>query len=162
MKWFRHIHQRRFVIAVYLMAFICLCDQLSKAWIRQNVRPLHYRAVTPFLHFVLVRNTGVTFGFLNDVDQAYVTYGLIAVASIVVFFLGRWLWRTASTPVSIGLALIIGGAVGNVIDRVRFGAVIDFLDFYWEGYHWYAFNIADAAIVTGVGLLLLDSLVRGR
>jgi signal peptidase II len=159
---FRNIHKNRFKIAIYLLAFITLADQITKSWIIWNVRPQHYMAVLPFLNFVQIRNKGVTFGFLNDIDQAYTVYGLIAVAAIVVFFLGRWLWRTSSTLVAIGLALIIGGALGNVLDRVRLGAVIDFMDFYWQDYHWYAFNLADAAIVTGVGLLLLDSLVRGR
>jgi signal peptidase II len=159
---FKNLHHNRFKIAVYLLALITLCDQLTKGWIVYNIHPRHYMTVTPFLNFVQVRNTGVTFGLLNNVDEAYVVYGLVAVAVIVVFFLGRWLWRTSSTLVAIGLGLIIGGAIGNVIDRVRFGAVIDFLDFYWQDYHWYAFNTADAAIVTGVGLLLLDSLIRGR
>ena len=89
-------------------------------------------------------------------------YFLTAVAAVILFLLGRWLWRTTSALVAIGLGAIMGGAIGNVIDRLRFGAVVDFLDFHYEHYHWYAFNIADAAIVTGVCLLLLDSLVRGR
>jgi len=68
-----------------------------------------------------------------------VAYGLIVAAILVVFFLGRWLWRTSSTQFD-RLGLIIGGAIGNVIDRIRLGAVVDFLDFYWRDYHWYAFK----------------------
>ena len=87
---------------------------------------------------------------------------LIGVAVIILFLLGRWLWRTSSTTVALALGGIMGGAVGNVIDRVRYGAVVDFLDFYYRNYHWYAFNVADAAIVTGVALLLIDGMVRGK
>ncbi len=117
---------------------------------------------TSFLNLVLVWNRGVTFGFMNQINHAYVPYILCALSAVVIFLLGRWLWRTSSTVVAVALGMILGGAGGNVIDRVHYGAGVDFLDFYYRDYHWYAFNFADAAIVTGVGLLLLDSLVRAR
>jgi len=118
--------------------------------------------VTSFLNFALVWNKGVTFGLFNKNTQHFLPYILIGVAALILFLLGRWLWRTGSTPVALALGAIMGGAIGNVIDRLRYGAVVDFLDFHYGTYHWYAFNIADAAIVTGVALLLLDGMVRGK
>jgi signal peptidase II len=147
-------------MALYLAVLVTLCDQLSKWWLLNNIMvPPRVVPVTPFLNYVLVWNKGVTFGLLNQFDHRLMAYVLIAVALIILFLLGRWLTRTTSMVVALGLGSIMGGAVGNVIDRLRFGGVVDFLDFYYRDYHWFAFNIADAAIVTGVGLLLLDSLV---
>ncbi len=155
---------RRVNMAVYLVALVALCDQLSKWWIvNEEMQPEpHLVRVTSFLNFGLVWNKGITFGFLNRVDHHLMAYFLAAVAVVIVFLLARWLWRTTSMAVTIALGFIMGGAIGNVIDRIHYGAVVDFLDFYYRDYHWYAFNVADAAIVTGVGLLLLDSLVRGK
>ena len=157
------IHTRT-KIAALLALMILACDQLSKWWVLQEsgVTMGHPLAVTSFFNIVLVHNKGVTFGLLSRAEHPWMVYVLIAVAAIIVFLLGRWLVRTTSTPVATGLGAIMGGAIGNVIDRVRFGAVVDFLDFFYRDYHWPAFNIADAAIVTGVGLLLLDSLVRAK
>ena len=155
--------QRRAMSALYILALVAVADQLSKWWI-VNVRMLPPRIipVTPFLNYVLVWNKGVTFGLMNKLDHRVMPWVLSAVALVVLFLLGRWLWRTSSTMVAVALGAVMGGAIGNLVDRVRFGAVVDFLDFYYRDYHWYAFNVADAAIVTGVGLLLLDSLVRAR
>lgn len=159
----RHIN-----IAAYLMAFIVLCDQFTKWWIVEHVmQPPAVHPVASFLNLVLVWNKGITFGFLNSLNHDIMKYVLITVAVIILGLLGRWLWQTSSTLIALGLGCVMGGALGNVIDRVRYGAVVDFLDFYIvdfnnQAHHWYAFNIADAAIVTGVGLLLLDNLVRAR
>jgi len=158
---------RRFTIAVYLIALIALVDQLSK-WVILHfvMQPPGVVPVSGFFNLVLVENRGVTFGLFSRLDPAWSPYFFLAVAAIILFLLGRWLWRTSSTPVAIALGFIIGGALGNVIDRVRLGAVVDFLDFYvslaGREHHWPAFNLADSAIVTGVGLLLLDGLIRKR
>ncbi len=154
----------RYKIAVYLLAFIIVADQMSKWWILSqiNMVPGRVEPITSFFNIVLVHNRGVTFGLLNSLDHQWVTYALIAVATIVVVLLGRWLMRTSFLSVTIALGSIMGGAIGNVIDRVRFGSVVDFLDFYYRDYHWPAFNLADSAIVVGVGLLLLDSMVRAK
>ncbi len=158
------ITHKRHAISVYLIIFAALADQMSKWWITQRVMPPADGGVTvtSFLNLVLVNNRGVTFGLLNKFDQQWMSYLLLGVAAVILFLLSRWLWRTSSTLVAVALGLIMGGAIGNVIDRIRFGAVIDFLDFHLAGYHWYSFNLADSAIVTGVGLLLLDGLIRGR
>lgn len=150
-------------VALYLGITVILADQLSKWWVLKHVgAPPDHVVLAPFLNLVLVYNRGVTFGLLNTIGHEYMPFVLAGVAAVILFFLGRWLWRTRSLPVAIGLGAIMGGAVGNVVDRMRYGAVVDFIDFYVHNYHWYAFNVADAAIVTGVGLLLLDSLVRAR
>lgn len=154
---------RRLSIALYLAAFVGLCDQISKMWVVTQVEPPPEGVfVTSFFNIVLVWNKGVTFGLLNQIDHHYVTYGLIAVAAVIIALLGRWLWQTQFLVVAIAIGAIMGGAIGNVIDRIRYGKVVDFLDFHYHSYHWYAFNVADAAVVTGVCLLMLDSLVRGR
>jgi signal peptidase II len=148
---------------IYIALLVGLLDQASKWWLVNSLmQPAHTVAVAPFLNLVLVRNKGITFGFLNTLDHRIGPYLLAGVALVILFFLGRWLWLTRSLPVALGLGAVMGGAFGNVCDRVRDGSVIDFLDFYYNNYHWYAFNIADAGIVAGVTLLLLDSLVRAR
>lgn len=155
--------QRHVILSIYLFITVAVVDQLSKWWIINAVmRSPHVEPVTPFLNLVLVHNKGVTFGLLGGAEHHLMPLVLAGIAGVILFLLLRWLWMTHSTPVAIALGAIIGGALGNLIDRLRFGAVVDFLDFYYQSYHWYAFNVADAAIVTGVGLLLLDSLVRAR
>jgi signal peptidase II len=111
--------------------------------------------VTPFFNFVMVWNTGVSFGLFQE-DSSSRSWTLIAVSLVVMLWLLWWLWRVQSALVATALGMIIGGAIGNVIDRYRFGAVFDFLDFHAFGRHWPAFNLADSAIVIGVLLLLLD------
>lgn len=145
------------------MALVGLVDQLSKWFILDRLTDVHRTVpVTSFLNFVLVWNKGVTFGLFNHGRERFLPYLFIAIALIIVFFLARWLYRTTSVTVALALGGLMGGAVGNAIDRFRYGAVVDFLDFYYGSYHWYAFNIADAAIVTGVALLLIDGIVRGK
>jgi lipoprotein signal peptidase len=154
--------QRRAVIGVYTLAFIGLVDQISKWLVLERMDDVQRTMpLAPFLNLVLVWNKGVTFGFMSR-SGSTMPYILIAVAALILILLGRWLYRTSSTLVAVALGAIMGGAVGNVIDRLRYGAVVDFLDFYYHSYHWYAFNVADAAIVTGVALLLIDGMVRGK
>lgn len=156
------MYRYRFNFAIYLMVFVVLLDQISKRWVVDFLGMNVYHPVTSWFNLVHVRNKGVTFGLLNNINHDYAIYGLIGVAALVVGLLLRWLYLAHSALVASALGMIIGGAIGNVIDRVRVGAVIDFLDFHYQDYHWYAFNVADAAIVVGVVLLMLDSLIRGR
>jgi len=153
---------RYFNIAIYLSMTIVMIDQVSKWWILRNLALDHGMRINNYLNLIHVHNTGMTFGILNHYDPHITLYLLTGSALLILFFLGRWLWRTPSGIVAMALALVMGGAIGNVIDRIRFGAVIDFLDFHWEDHHWYTFNVADSAIVTGVGVLLLDSMLRKR
>jgi signal peptidase II len=121
----------------------------------------HAVAVTPFLNLVVVWNRGVSFGMFASA-AALMPWLLSGLALAVVVALGFWLRRVAHPLTGVALGLIIGGALGNVIDRVRFGAVVDFLDFHALGYHWPAFNVADSAICVGAALLLVDGLLAPR
>ena len=142
----------RFGIPIAL--FWLAVDQSSKWWILNWVMDTpKVIPVTGFFNVVLSWNTGVSFGLLDQMSTAM----LIAMSSMIVLFLVAWMWRSRTVGESAGLGLIIGGAVGNVVDRVRHGAVTDFLDFYFVDWHWPAFNLADVGIVAGAGMLLVSS-----
>jgi signal peptidase II len=143
-----------------LLAFLVIVvDQLTK-WVVLGPLDLANStiAVTSFFNLVLVWNRGVSFGMFNDAG-ATGPWILTILALAVVVGLLYWLRQAESRVTLTGLGLVIGGALGNVIDRLRFGAVVDFLDVHMAGYHWPAFNVADAAICVGAGLLLIDSLL---
>ena len=141
-----------------LALIILLADQLSKWWIlTQVMAPPRAIEVTPFFNLVLAWNRGVSFGLFNDQGPA-APWILSGVALAVVAALVWWLMSVHRKLPVAALGLVIGGAIGNVIDRLRFGAVSDFLDFHVAGYHWPAFNLADSAITVGVALLIFDGL----
>jgi len=114
-----------------------------------------------FFRLVIVWNRGVSFGLLGG-DRPLPAWLLSGVAIAVCVGLFIWLRRTDRPLTGWGIGLVMGGAIGNVIDRARWGAVFDFADFHLNQWHWPAFNVADSAIVIGVGLMLLDSLVGER
>ena len=133
-------------------------DQLSKWWILNVIMvPANTIPVTQFFNLVLVHNRGASFGIFSDAP-GWASIALIVFAIIISIVLAIWMWQAQETLLSVALGLVIGGAIGNVIDRIRFGAVVDFLDFHAGGWHWPAFNVADSAITLGVILLILDSL----
>lgn len=115
------------------------------------------KQITSFLNIVMVWNPGVSFGLMQT-NQHYVFYGLTLMAVIVSCGFLVWLWRDPSAVRGITIGLIVGGALGNVFDRIRFGAVIDFIDIHVAGHHWPAFNVADSAISIGVVILLIETL----
>lgn len=115
--------------------------------------------ITPFFNIIMAWNPGVSYG-LFPMHSWWGKALLTAFALAVVVGLAIWLHRTASRLLALGLGMVIGGAVGNAIDRGLYGAVADFFDFHAWGYHWYVFNIADVGIVCGVGVLILDSLIE--
>jgi signal peptidase II len=117
--------------------------------------------VLPVFNLVMVWNRGVSFGMFNS-GGAFAPWLLSGLALAVVVGLVIWLKRSDQLLTGLGLGLVIGGALGNVIDRIRFGAVVDFLDFHLAGYHWPAFNLADAGICVGAVLMLADGLFAGR
>jgi signal peptidase II len=139
-------------------------DQASKLWLL-NVYELGRRgavAVTPFFDLVLAWNTGISYGWFQDtgpVGQAI----LLAIKALAVIVLAVWMAKSGTRLAVIGLGLIIGGAIGNAIDRLAYGAVVDFALFHVQiggkAYNWYVFNLADVAIVAGVAALLYDSFV---
>lgn len=137
---------------------VLAADQASKWWILDGLR-LPERGqivVLPILNLTMVWNRGVTFGLLNGTGSSWVL--LAAVALVVVAALAVWLWRADSRLVAVALGAVAGGAVGNVIDRLRFGAVVDFIHLHAWGWSWYVFNLADSAIVCGVVALAWDGL----
>ena len=140
---------------------IVVLDQLTKALVLGTFETGQALAVTPFFNLVLVWNRGVSFGMFGS-GGAFAPWLLSGLALAVVIGLVAWLRRTDQWLTALGLGLVIGGALGNVIDRIRFGAVVDFLDFHAAGWHWPAFNVADASIVVGAALLLADGLLVSR
>lgn len=153
-----------------LAAIVLVADQLSKWLILTHVMdpfsdPLMGQGrvieVTSFFNVVMVWNQGVSFGLFSN-DSPYGPWLLSGVALVISGFLTVWLRKAENRLIAAALGLVIGGAIGNVIDRLRFGAVADFLDFHLAGWHWPAFNIADAAIVIGVGLILIEGFLPDR
>lgn len=143
-----------------LAGLVVVLDQLTKWWMVAVVLdpPL---PVLPFLNLVLVHNRGASFGILNN-DSVWVPWLLTGFAAVISVALVVWLARASGRWLGTAIGLILGGAVGNMIDRVRLGAVVDFIDVFAGRYHWPAFNVADSAITLGVVALLIDSLiVRG-
>jgi signal peptidase II len=146
-------------LGLVVAGLVVVLDQLTKwavlSWLDQPI------ALTPFFNLVLVWNRGVSFGMF-DSDGALAPWLLSSLALAVTVALLVWLRRVEHPLTAVGLGLIVGGAVGNVIDRVRFGAVVDFLDVHAAGWHWPAFNVADSAICVGAALLLADGLLMHR
>jgi signal peptidase II len=137
-------------------------DQLTKAWMMGLLLdPPRVVPLTGFMALVPVWNSGVSFGVLASHDGS-TAWLLGGVAVAVVVALTVWLARADRLLLAGGLGLVIGGALGNVIDRYRWGRVFDFLDLHVAGWHWPAFNLADSAITVGVALLLLDGIVVGK
>lgn len=139
-----------------LTALVLIIDQISKLSIVANFQLGEFKPVTSFFNLVLAYNPGAAFSFLADHDgwQRWLFTALSVAASVFIVYYMR---KNRHLPrLCLGLAFILGGALGNLIDRVRIGKVIDFLDFYVQNSHWPAFNIADSAIFIGVALLLLD------
>lgn len=142
---------------------ILVADQISKWWVLE-VFDLPARVsvpLLPFLNLTMVWNRGITFGLLST-ESGWGAVLLAGVALAVVAALAVWLWQAERATVALALGAVAGGAVGNIIDRMRFGAVVDFLHAHAWGWSWYVFNVADAAIVCGVGVLVLDSVLAGR
>jgi signal peptidase II len=143
-----------------LAAAIVLGDQLTKWLALSHLRD--GRVVTDFFNLVLVFNKGAAFSFLADA-QGWQTPLLAAFALIAAVIVSVLLVRSPGRRMQCaGLALILGGALGNLIDRVRFGHVVDFLDFHAMGWHWPAFNVADSAITIGAALLILEGFASER
>lgn len=148
---------RALFIGGVLAAVVVILDQLSKWVVLAHVmQPPRLIEVTGFFNLVLAWNRGISFGMFGG--GALPAWALSLVALAIVAGMGVWLWRAGRGLVVLGIGMIVGGAVGNVIDRFRFGAVADFLDFHVMGYHWPAFNVADMGITVGAAILVLDSL----
>lgn len=147
------------LVGITAAALMLLVDQAHKLWMlnvfdmpnRQPVR------VAPFLDLVMAWNKGVSYSLL-EADSDLGRYGLLALTLSATALLAWWMWRAIRVVTGLGLGLIVGGAIGNGIDRAAYGAVADFFHFHVGTFSWYVFNLADVGIVAGVALLLYESI----
>ncbi len=144
-----------------IAALIVALDQASKWWLLDLMgRDPRVIEITSFFNLVLGLNRGVSFGMFDSAEVGPWPFLLLAAAITVALLV--WLTKAGQRWTATALGLIIGGAIGNAIDRVRFGGVVDFLDFHAFGRHWPAFNVADSAICIGVIMILIESLLARR
>lgn len=151
---------------LFVMGAIVVVDQLTKEIVRRTL-PLHgepAQIIPGFLDLTHVQNTGAAFGLLNAADFPYKAAVMIGIAGMALIAIAAYATQLGfhERLARVGLALILGGAFGNLIDRAIFGHVVDFVDVYWGAAHFWAFNIADAAISIGAALVLLDMIGLGR
>ncbi len=149
---------------LFLSAFVILADQLSKRYIVGHFGEFEVTNVLPVLDITLMHNVGAAFSLLASAS-GWQRWFFIVLACGVSLGLAIWLVRlpaTARMLTAAGLALVLGGALGNVIDRIRLGSVVDFIHFHWDRAYFPAFNVADSAITVGAALLLLDALLDSR
>lgn len=146
------------LLGLCVAVMVLVADQATKFWIMNDVLAEKAMIVfTPFFSLVRAWNTGVSFSMFNNWGLSGVVI-LSLVAFIIIAFLFNWLRKENNRLIQVALGFIIGGALGNVIDRVRLGAVFDFLDFSFGGYHWPAFNVADSFICIGAVIVIVHGL----
>jgi len=147
---------RRFGVLVAVLIFIA--DQATKFYVLYglNLEFAGMIPVMPFVDFVLVWNRGISYGLFQQ-HQDFGRYLLVALSFGISIGLGIWLNRTKDRILALAIGFLIGGAAGNIVDRLIYGAVVDFVLLHWGEWRWYVFNLADAAIVAGVALLLYES-----
>ncbi len=149
--------EKNALIWLWLSSLVVLIDQVTKFAATFYLEYAHPYAVAPFFNLTLLHNKGAAFSFLADAGgwQRWLFTGLAIIISVAII---AWLAKLPRQQrwLAIGLAFILGGAVGNVIDRLLYGYVVDFLDFYYENWHYPAFNIADSAITVGAIMLIID------
>jgi signal peptidase II len=155
---------RKFAVPALSAVFLSVADQASKAWAVRTLPLFEPREIwSGYIGLVHVRNTGVAFSLLSSLDPRWVhplliLATLLAMAAVVVY-----IWVLPGRGVApAGLGLILGGAIGNLIDRARLGYVVDFIDLHWHAYHWPTFNVADIGISLGVALLVADMLLSPK
>jgi len=150
---------------LWVAALIVILDQVTKALVRAKL-PLHesVTVIPGFFDLTHVRNTGAAFGMLNNIEFPYKPLVMVLVALVALGAVATYAFTLPPSQwvARFGLALILGGAIGNLIDRATTGFVVDFVDVYWRGVHFWAFNVADSAITVGVVLMLLDVMGVGR
>ena len=159
-------------VASLVAGIIFVADQLSKYWVVQlfwpargcdpfnKVHLFECRAeIFPFMDFTMAWNTGISYGLLaQDSDLGRWLLTLFSIVAAIGFFV--WLWRVEQRFLALAIGLIIGGALGNAVDRAVYGAVADFVSLHGFGYYWYIFNVADVAIVAGAAGLLYEMVIR--
>ena len=153
----------RAAVWLLLSALVVLADQLSKSYITSHYGEFEFTTVLPILDITRMHNVGAAFSFLATAS-GWQRWLFISLAVIVSIGIVVWLYRMPRSQglLACGLALVLGGAIGNVIDRIRLGAVIDFIHFHWDRAYFPAFNIADSAITVGAACLILDALLEPK
>ncbi len=158
-------YKPQFLLGIIIVFLVALSDLFSKRIIfsildnialEENVKNPEI-VITSFFSLVKVLNYGISFGMFNTLPNSQIIFCLIQLT--IAFILFFWLFNSKKTYLTVAISFIIGGAFGNLIDRARYGAVADFLDFHINSYHWPAFNLADSFVFIGVTILLLDDLV---
>jgi len=146
---------------LWLSTAVVILDQATKLWVVAVFEKYERLAVLPFFNLTLAHNEGAAFSFLAGAG-GWQRWFFTAIAAVVSVVLIMWLRKLPKTDrlIAVALALILGGALGNLYDRVTLGYVVDFLDFYWQDYHFPAFNVADSAITVGAGLMILDMFIH--
>ncbi len=153
------------LLPFFIIALVIVADQLTKVWVVAHFAMFESREVVPGLfNLTYLTNKGAAFGFLNGDYGAWrqVFFVVIAVLAFVVLMVALRQLKGQGKAYSVALGLIGGGAVGNLLDRLRLGAVVDFLDFYYQGHHWPAFNVADSAITVGVTLFIIRQIMANN
>lgn len=143
------------LLPLWVILFICSFDQLSKYIICTLSSSLPLQ-VTSFFNLVFTQNRGMSFGLLNHTSP-YIFYSVTGFVILLCLYLGYWIWKEKNRAVTLSLSLILGGALGNLLDRFWRGGVVDFLDFHIQSLHWPAFNVADSFIFLGVLALLWNN-----
>ena len=155
MGWFRRV----LWVAIAVVVFVA--DQVTKAVVQRSI-PEHTTVpiIPHFFNLINTNNTGAAFGLFSDSPAPWKTMLLIVISSALLAMVIAVMWRTQRLRwvTGAGLALILGGALSNLFDRIRLGRVVDFLDVYYRSYHWPTFNLADSAIVVGAGFLVFQLL----
>ncbi|HEU4786445.1 MAG TPA: signal peptidase II [Gemmatimonadaceae bacterium] len=156
---------RRWILPMSVASVVVLADQLAKATVRRHVPLYDTVSVIPgVFDLTHVRNTGAAFGLFNAVDFPFKSVVMMVVAFGALIAIAAYAVRlgTHERLARVGLALILGGALGNLIDRAVHGYVLDFVDVYWRGVHFWAFNVADASITVGAVLVIFEVLFGGK
>jgi signal peptidase II len=153
----------RAAVWLLLSALVVLADQVSKSYITSHYGEFEFTTVLPILDITRMHNVGAAFSFLATAS-GWQRWLFISLAVIVSIGIVVWLYRMPRSQglLACGLALVLGGAIGNVIDRVRLGAVVDFIHFHWDRAYFPAFNVADSAITVGAACLILDALLEPK
>ena len=157
----RRVRRIQRVIYVLIAAVVFAADQATKALVVKSIPDHAVIPVIPgFFNLLHTENSGIAFSLFSDSSSSWKMFLLVGVSVALLVAVVIVVWRTSEVNWTggIGLALILGGALSNLADRIRFGQVVDFLDFYCRGYHWPTFNLADSAIVVGAGFLVLEFL----
>jgi signal peptidase II len=157
--------RKKYLILVVVFCGVLFFDQITKSYVHRTLYEFQsVEIIKDFFHITYVRNTGAAFGLLAGPAHPLRTTLFVVISGVAIglILLIYWKIEDEDTLHALAFSLLLGGAVGNLVDRVLMGQVIDFLDFHWYDHHWPAFNFADSAICGGIGLILLNMLIGSR